>query len=104
MNVLSNHPGGEKIALTRPRFRVNTSTKWEVNITRKYHVASSAMLSKIVGTLSPGTLDFLAEKIINENARESDVYISSAASALPGPDPRRLRHTVEEGYACICDL
>ena len=75
-------------ALTRPRFRVNTRTKWEVNITRKYHVASSAMLSKIVGALSPSTLDLLAEKIINEKARESDVQTLSAASVAPSPDSR----------------
>lgn len=60
------------------------------------------MLSKIVGTFSPGTFDFLAEKIINENARESgmDVYRRRQC----GLDVMRLHRTVEKGYACIRDL
>ena len=86
--IIGYHRGRKSDALTRPRFRVNTSTKCEENITRKYHVASSAILSKIVGTLSPGTFAFLAEKMISEKARESDVYALSAASALPGLDSK----------------
>lgn len=60
-DVLGCSPEERIVALTRPRFNVNTSTKWEVNITRKYHVASSAIVSKMVGTLRPGTLDFFAK-------------------------------------------
>lgn len=44
-------------------------------MTMKYHVASCAMTSKIVGTLSPGTFDFFARKMINEKAIRSDAYI-----------------------------
>ena len=65
------------VALTRPRFKVISSTKWEVNITRKYRVASSAMAFKIVGTLSPRASDVAAMKMIKENARKSCLHISS---------------------------
>ena len=69
--------GNEKAtgALTRPSFRVNSTTRWEVNITRKYRVASSTMVSKILRALIPGALDFTAQKIINENARKSNFHI-----------------------------
>ena len=46
-------------------------------MTRKYHVASFAMLSKIVGTWNPDGTDalvFLVQKMINANARKSYVY------------------------------
>ena len=70
----------EGVALTRPRVRVISSTKWELNITRKYHVASCAMVPKRVGPLRFNALDFAAEKVINENARKSGVYISPQGS------------------------
>lgn len=66
---------GRSWIVTRPRFKVITIAKWEPNMTMKYHVASCAMTSKIVGTLSPGTFDFFARKMINEKAIRSDAYI-----------------------------
>lgn len=66
--------------LTRPRFRVISRIKWEVNITRKYRVASSAMLLKIVGILVPCPSAFTAKKTITENARKSDSNILCAGS------------------------
>ena len=57
--------------LTRPRFKVISTTKWELAITRKYRVASSAMVLRIVGTLSPRVPDFAAKKMIDSKARES---------------------------------
>ena len=64
---------GLGVALTCPRVRVITSTKWELNMTRKYHVASSAMVSRRAGPLRFDTLDFAAKQTINENARKSGV-------------------------------
>ena len=60
MDVIGCGPKMEAVALTRPRLSVNTSTKWAVNITRKYHVASSAMMSKIILPLSPEAFVLLA--------------------------------------------
>lgn len=50
------------------------NTKWEVNMIRKYRVASSAMVPKIVGILNPGMPDVFARKMMKENARESVLY------------------------------
>ena len=59
-----------------------TSTKWEVNITRKYRVASSTMVPKMPVTFDPSAFDFFARKMIKKNARESDdVCASSTRSA-----------------------
>ena len=44
-------------------------------MTKKYHVASSTIISKMLGILTPGTLDFLARKIVNENAKKSEINI-----------------------------
>jgi len=71
----------EGVALTRPRVRVISSTKWELNMTRKYHVASCAIVSRRVGPLRFDALDFAAKKVINENARKSGVYISPQGSS-----------------------
>ena len=64
------------VKLTRPRARVISSTKWEVNIIRKYHVASSAMVPRMLGNLNFSVFDLIAKKMINENARKSGVHIS----------------------------
>jgi len=53
--------GRGAVALTRPRIRVISSTKWEVNITRKYRVASSAMVPRMVGILSDDAFDRIAK-------------------------------------------
>ena len=71
-------------ALTRPSARVMVRTKWEVNITIKYRVASCAMIPRIPGTLNPGALDAAAMKIINENARESDSCVIRGISTAGG--------------------
>lgn len=62
------------ITLARPRVRVITSTKWAVNMTRKYRTVSSAMVLKSPRTLNPDVLDLFAKKTIKDNATESDVY------------------------------
>ena len=49
-------------------------------MTRKYHVASWAMVPRRVGPLIFGALDFAVKNIINENARKSGVYISPQGS------------------------
>ena len=40
-------------------------------MTRKYRVASSAMVSVIDGNLNPRDLEAIAQKTISENARKS---------------------------------
>ena len=58
--------------LTRARLRVNTNVRWALKIRRKYRVASSAIVLKIVGILNPCFSDLAARKTIKRNARESD--------------------------------
>lgn len=70
-------------ALTRPRFMVISNTKWEVNMTRKYRVASSATTPKILGAPNVGILDRIAREIISENARKSGTYSFSRVSVIP---------------------
>ena len=53
-------------------------------MTRKYHVASSAMTPKIPGTLSPGASDLIAKKMVNENARKSDMCSFWSQSVTAG--------------------
>lgn len=60
------------VARTRPRIRDISRTRWEVNITRKYRVASLAMISKRFGILGPDSFDVITRKIVNENARKSE--------------------------------
>ena len=74
--------------------RVISSTRWEVNITRKYRMASLAMTSKRLGNPSPGIFDFFAKKITSENARQSEVCIYSAGSAVWRFE--MISHTVKE--------
>ena len=64
--------------LTCPKVRVITSTMWEVNMTRKYRVASCAIVLMRDGILSPSFSDRIARKIVNENARKSDEHMSPA--------------------------
>ena len=59
------------VALTRQRIRVISSTKCEVNITKKYRVASSKTVLNIPGTLGSSVFDRLAKKNVNKNARKS---------------------------------
>lgn len=74
VGIIRCNLGSGAAELTRPRFRVITRTKWEVNMTRKYSVASSAIVSERVENLNPGALNFLVRKIINENARVSECW------------------------------
>ena len=67
-----------------------------MNITRKYRVASSAIVSRIEGILNLDDLDVIAKKIVNENARKSGLYASSAWLTPPVLNLRVL-HTIEEG-------
>ena len=76
------------LALTLPRFRVKTKTKWEVNIMRKYQVASSAIVSQIIRTLRIAALDFFARKMNNEKARRSDVCMLPTESVSPDLNSR----------------
>ena len=41
---------------------------------RKYRVASSAMVLKIVESLSPAFFDRMMKKMVNEKARKSKVF------------------------------
>ena len=43
-------------------------------MTRKYIVASSAIVPRIVGTLTPDDFVRIAKKIVNKNARVSGVH------------------------------
>ena len=88
VDIIRCSPERGKVALTRPRLRVITSTKWEVNMTRKYRVASFVMDLKMVGILSPPALDLRASKTINENARKSDANAVWAESVTCGLDLR----------------
>lgn len=63
----------ERVVLTRPRFRVITRTKCEVNMTRKYRVASSAIFPKIVWKLRLVLLHRFAKKTMDKNTRKSGV-------------------------------
>jgi len=65
---------GGAVTLTRPRVRVISSTKWEVNIKKKYNVESSAMVFRILGSLPLVPLVIIARESINENARKSGAY------------------------------
>jgi len=69
----------EGVVLTRPRVRAISNTKWELNMIRKYHVASSAMVLRMLGTPRCDTFDF-TKKVINENARKSSVHIAVRVS------------------------
>ena len=71
------------VALTRARFRVISSTKWAVKMNKKYSIASSATVLKIVGILLRAS-DVIAKKTITENARESDQPKFFAKSVLSG--------------------
>ena len=94
----------EGVALTLPKIKVISSTKWELNMTRKYHVASWAMVPRIVGPLIFDVPDFAAKKVINENARKS-VYITPMVSR----DGRHysckfraiLTHRIRPGYLYV---
>lgn len=72
LSVIDRSTGRVTVALTRPRFRVSTNARWAEKITRKYRVASSAIVLKIVGNLSTFFSDFAAKTTINKNARESN--------------------------------
>lgn len=71
---------------------------------RKYRVASSAMVLKIVGSLSPALFDRVIKKMVDQKARKSEVSGFSAGSVPPGLDPRPPPRTIEEGDACVRDL
>lgn len=47
-------------------------------MTRKYRVASSAIVRKMDGTLSLNVLYRIAERMINKNARKSNACVLSA--------------------------
>ena len=61
----------EPIGLTRPKYRVIARTKWEVKMTMKYSIASTAIVSNMPRILCPEALDLVNKYIINENARKS---------------------------------
>ena len=72
------------IVLTRPRARVISNTKWEVNITRKYQIAPSVMILENSGSFSPCAFAFVAKNIMTKNARESDTHIASQGQPHSG--------------------
>jgi hypothetical protein len=73
--LIAVETGGAVALRARPKTRVISNTKWEQNMTRKYRVTSSAMVPKMLGTLSPGVFDLTAKKMINENARKYSVHV-----------------------------
>ena len=83
--MISHNSRGGKAPLARPKIMVITSTKWEENMTRKYLVASSAIVPKMGGTLVPdGTIwpHRVVESSINENARESEELIGGEVRTI----------------------
>ena len=73
VKTIAQNSGSKMAGPTRAETRKITNTRWLVKMMRKYHVASSVMVSQIVLTPSPRTLDLLAKKRINENTRKSVV-------------------------------
>ena len=59
LNIVGRSPERKMTSLTGANTKLNMNTRCEVNITRKYHVASFAIVSIILGTLS--FLDVLAK-------------------------------------------
>ena len=57
-----------------------TLTMREVNMTRKYCIASCTIVLTVDGILSPGSSDRIARKIVNENTRTSNEHISRGIS------------------------
>ena len=82
LNIIDRSPERVRVVLTRPRFRVNTNARWALKITKKYRVASSAMVLNMVGILSPCFSDFAAKKTITTNARESNLDIFGRVRAV----------------------
>lgn len=72
LGVICRSPAEKTTVLTRANMRVVMITRWEVNITRKYHVASSTIVPRILETSSPCFFDVLAKKTIKENVRNSE--------------------------------
>lgn len=64
-----------------PKDSAASSTKWEVNMKRKYRAASSAIVFKITEVLSPVFLDRVTKKMVNEKAKKSAVSTFSAGRA-----------------------
>ena len=64
---------GWPVILTLPKDSAASSTKWEVNIKRKYRVASSAIVLKIAEVLSPAFFDRITKKMVNVKAKKSEV-------------------------------
>ena len=87
---------------------VTPSTKWAVNITKKYIVASSATVSKIVGTLNPATLrqDRAVKNKMNKNAEESNTHIVSRVSDIQFKSRMLIirARTIQEGDPGVYDL
>jgi hypothetical protein len=53
-----------------------------VNITRKYRVASFAIIFQRLGKSSPRVFDLFAKKMISENTRESEVHVIREVSTM----------------------
>ena len=70
--VEDHNPDGGTAILTRPSANVIVSTKFVVNMTKKYRVESVAMVPTIPGPLNPGAVIFFVTKTISRNAKKSD--------------------------------
>ena len=64
---------GWPVILTLPKDSAASSTKWEVNIKRKYRVASSAIVLRIAEVLSPAFFDRITKRMVNVKAKKSEV-------------------------------
>lgn len=74
-------------------------------MTRKYRVASLAIMSRRFGILNPGTLDLITRRTIKANARRSGVSVfSGRVSAAMSVYLRLFQRTIQEGDARIRDI
>lgn len=90
MDVIGCVERGEKVTLTRPRPMVISSTKWEVNMTKKYNAESSAMDFRMFGRLPLVFFITIVKKIINENAKKSGAYDGSVETNIVCSKSRRI--------------
>jgi hypothetical protein len=100
---LASVQNGEILALTLPKLSAITNAKWEEKISRKYHVAPSSIESRTVVKLPPDSaFDFLAQRMVSKNARQSGCVRCGRISDVRLS--RRVLPTKKKGEAGICDL
>lgn len=73
-------------------------------MTRKYRVASSAMILKITGTLDPRFFCCIAKKIVNMNTRKSAEHVFAAVSTTWAGLRMTLTHHIRGRYLYMRSL